>query len=72
MDVVVDIVLLQHQTGLVQMLALIMEQLFLLQVLVVEQVIMNNLVDQIILLEQEEELRDSKVDGMVQREVELD
>ena len=67
-----DIVLLQHQTGLVQMLALIMEQLFLLQVLVVEQVIMNKLVEQMFLLEQVEELQDKQVDGIVQQEVELE
>ena len=41
MDLVVDIVLSQHQTGLVQILVQITEQLFLLLVVAVEQVIMK-------------------------------
>ena len=69
MDLVLDTVLSQHQTGLGQMLALIMLQLFLLLVVAVEQVIMKYLK---VLEEQVVEPQVNKVDMVVKQEVEVD
>ena len=69
MDLVLDIVLLQHQTGQVQTFLPIMVQLFLLQVVAVEQVIMKYLK---VLEEQVVEPQVNKVDMAVKQEVEVD
>ena len=69
MDLVLDTVLLQHQTGQVQTFLPIMVQLFLLQVVAVEQVIMKYLK---VLEEQVVEPQVNKVDMVVKQEVEVD